>query len=201
MRKILIYSSFLISSLVVIAMFLTATTYAQLAFAVILYPALVYFGLRAFPGRLKNSKTKEPIVKIEPADIKKEENIEDVDRRGFLKVIGAAGLSFFLFSIFNRKAQVPFFGKVAGPGTTALEDVDGKKINPAQSQPTDGYRISEIDDNIITYYGFTNKDGEWFIMREDPDNGSFRYAKGDSNFPDKWAKHENLVYDYYSKVF
>ncbi|MBI1864014.1 hypothetical protein HYS03_02275 [Candidatus Woesebacteria bacterium] len=201
MRKFLVYSSFLISSLVVIAMFVTATTYVQLAVAIVLYPGLVYFALKAFLDK-DHKMSKLSIVKVKPSvSIQKEEEVSDIDKRGFLKVIGAAGLSFFLFSILGKRTQVPFFGKVTGPATTALEDINGNKIDPAQLQPTDGYRISEIDDNVITYYGFTNKDGKWFIMREDTDTSSFRYTKGDSGFPGNWDKRVQLRYDYFHNVF
>lgn len=210
MRKTLTYSSFVIASLVVIAAFVTATTYAQLAVAIALYPLLVYFAFKVFPRKA----WKAPVITIR-LPVKSASNIEaetakpeienvgiaDIDKRAFLKLIGATGLSFFLFSLLNRKAEALFFGRSAGPETVSLKDTAERKIDPAERQPTDGYRISEIDDSIIAYYGFTNKDGGWFIMREDSDAGSFRYAKGDFNFTSGWTSREVLKYDYFSDVF
>ena len=116
--------------------------------------------------------------------------VADIDKRAFLKLIGATGISFFLFSLLGRRVEVPFFGRAVESGT-----------NPVEGQPTDGYKISEIDDNTITYYGFTNKDGAWLIMREDTEASSFRYVKGDLEFSGNWSNRENLKYDYFHEVF
>src|SRR4029078_12030438 len=99
------------------------------------------------------------------------------DKRAFLKLIGVAGVSVFLFSIFSKRGQIPFFGKMAGSDTVSLKDSKGKTIDPAQSQPLVCFQISEIDDGVVAYYGFINKSGAWFIMREDTESSSFRYAK------------------------
>lgn len=213
MRKILTYFSFVIASLIVIAAFMTSTTYTQLAIAILLYPLLVYFAFRAFPRGTRSCLFNKPVTEIQStmqsAEIggsAKSENtigIADIDKRVFLKLIGGIGLSLFLFSLFNKKAEGLFFKSLPAQGATvSIENIAGKKIDPAQSQPTDGYSISEIDNNItFTFYGFTNKDGGWFVMQEDEDTGSFRYTKGDSNFPGSWDNRENLKYDYYSNVF
>ena len=211
-RKILTCCIFVIAGLVVGAAFVTATTYFQLAVAILLYPLLAYFLLKAFPRKNRVYPLKKPVTNI-PPPVKSEEKvtttktenvgISDIDKRAFLKLIGGAGLSLFLFSIFNKKSESLFFKSLPGPvqGKVSLEDIAGNKIDPAQSQPMDGYRISEIDDNVITFYGFTNKDGAWFVMKEDTDTGSFRYARGDSNFPGNWTNRENLKYNYFSNVF
>lgn len=193
MRKALTYFGLIIAGLVVILAFVTATTYTQLAVAIILFPIFVYFAFKVLPRKTWAVYPSAQVATIQPASGKLSEeeagNIIDIDRRAFLKVIGAAGLGLFLYSIFIKRAEVPFFG-AASP-----------KIEPAERQPTDGYRITEIDDSIIAYYGFTHKDGAWFIMREDTETGSFRYAKGDFNFTSGWANREGLKYDYFSNVF
>lgn len=212
MRKTLTYSSFVITSLLVILAFVTATTYTQLGVAVVLYPLLAYFAYKLF--MVRNRKVPEiPVqlpsikptkkVKIETANAEKGEGavVADIEKRAFLKLIGATGISFFLLSLFNRRTDGLFFGKSAGPGISALEDGTGNKINPAERQPTDSFQISEIDDSFVAFYGFTNKDGAWFIMKEDPDNGSFRYIKGESDFSGNWTSREDLNYDYYHNVF
>lgn len=212
MRKILIYGSFVIASLAVIAAFMTATTYSQLAVAIFIYPLLVYFAFNAFPRKTQMNPSKEPVTTtiqppLTPAEKVEEDKgknmigITDLDKRVFLKLIGSVGLTLFLFSIFNKKAEGLFFKSLPASGRLSLEDIAGNKIDPAQNQPTDGYSISEVDDNVIAFYGFINKDNAWFIMREDIDTGSFRYTKGDSNFPGNWSNRENLKYDYFSNVF
>lgn len=212
MRKILTYTSFIIAGAVVFGAFLTATSYTQLAVAILLYPLLIYLAFKAFPRKFQSYSSNKPVTEvIQPSvktveiaePVKKETmiGITDIDKRVFLKLIGGAGLTLFLFSIFNKKAEGLFYKNLPQSQSVSLEDIAGNKIDPAQNQPTDGYRISEVDDNIITFYGFTNKDGGWFIMREDSDTGSFRYSKGDSNFPGSWTKREKLRYDYYNNIF
>lgn len=214
MRKILIYSGFVIASLVVVAVFMTSTSYTQLAVAAALYPLPVGLAFVAFPRKRKNGKHSEiPVAAIyshlksaqtleaEAAKAKKEKvAIEDIDKRAFLKLIGGVGLSFFLFSLINKKAGSLFPGGTSTPETIALKDTAGNKIDPVEKSPTDGYRITEIDDSEINFYGFTNVDNAWFIMRQNQD-GSFRYTRGDRNFPDNWANRKNLKYDYYFIVF
>ena len=214
MRKTLTYSGFGIASFVVVAVFLTSKTYIQLGGAVLLYPLLVYLAYELF---LRNKhKGQEPFIaaqappvnegegnaQIETAEVAREKiGVVDIDKRAFLKLIGVAGLSFFLFSLISRKSESLFFGKALASGTTALEDSSGNKINPSERQPTDGYRISEIDDDEFTFYGFINNMGAWFIMKEDSDTGSFRYSKGGVDFPKGWSGRKKLTYDYYHNIF
>lgn len=208
MRKTITYSTFIVITIVVIAMFLTAQTYAQLVLAAVLYPILAYLGFRIFPSKKNQSLvvsvqlTTPPKAEAEMVEATNNTfDIADIDKRAFLKLIGVAGFSFFLFSLFSKKAQVPFFGKLAAPGVTSVHDSAGNRIDPAERQPMDGYQISEIDDNVIAYYGFTHRNGSWLIMRQDSETMSFRYARGDAEFPGNWSNRERLTYDYFSNVF
>lgn len=193
MSKTITYPSFVIASLLVVLVFVTSTTYTQLAVAVLVYPALVYFALKVFPRKMR-VRLKEPKVANQPVrETKKAEAIVvDLDKRAFLKLIGATGITFFLFSLLGRRVENSLFGRV-------LES--GGITSPPQSSPTAGYRISEIDDNVVSYYGFINNQGGWFIMKEDPDSGTFRYAKGESDFPGSWLSRERLEYDYFHNLF
>lgn len=213
MLNLLTYCGFVITSLIVIAAFITSTTYAQLAVAILLYPPLVYVAFKVFPRKASCCLLKKQASTIEPPmqsseieELVKNEGtigIKDLDKRMFLKLIGGVGLSLFLFSLFNKKAEGLFFKSLPPQEMVSLKDIAGNKIDPAQNQPMDGYNICEVDDNdnIVTYYGFTNKDGAWFVMKEDTENGSYRYAQGTSNFPVNWGNHENLKYGYFSTVF
>jgi uncharacterized membrane protein len=210
MRKTITYSSFVIASLAVVVAFVTARSYIQLAIAALLYPLLVYFAFKVLPHKI----WKAPVITIryplksakkveeETAKTKREAvEIADVDKRTFLKLVGATGLSFFLFSLLGQRVESLLFGRAIESGITGL----GKTANgtdAAGALPTSGYRISEIDDSDdTTYYGFINADNGWFIMKEDSETSSFRYAKGDSNFPSNWDSRENLKYDYFYNVF
>lgn len=206
MRKAITYSTFTIALLSVVVLFVTARSYTQLAFAVITYPAFAFLVLKLFPRNNNNENeitislpVRESIdtTSSDSTTSKSKTEVADVDRRAFLKLIGVAGVSFFLFSLFSKKAQIPFFGKMGSSDTIALKDTKGIAVDPAERQPLDGYQISEIDDNVIAYYGFINKKGEWYIMKEDTENNSFRYAKGDSGFPQGWTNRNKLKYDYF----
>jgi len=196
MRKILTYLSFVIASLDVIFLFVTARTYPQLVVAIILYPLLVYYAFKVFPRKSSQVAYKEQVA---PQPVI--ENVVDDDKRAFLKLLGVSGISLILYSIFIKRPQVPFFGNTSETDSVSLQDAAGHKIDPAEKGPTDGYRITEYDDSIIAYYGFTHKDGSWFIMQEDTDTGSFRYVRGDSNFTNGWAGREDFKYDYFINVF
>lgn len=205
MRKIAIYSSFVVVSFLVILTFVTARTYAQLGVAILLYPALAYFGLSIFPRAKLVSPTTAVQIPVqplparplrEPAGVRLPERdkveIADVDKRTFLKLIGAAGVSFFLFSLFNRRVDMLLPRSTTTP-TTQLPETERR--------PLEGYHVAEMDDGVVSYYGFINKNGAWVIMREDTETNSFRYVKGESNFPDNWASREQLQYDYFYNLF
>lgn len=209
MRKNLVCITFIVASLAVIIAFATATTYIQLAAAVLLYSLLVCIGYQVFPRRIKKYSLTVPTPPIQPVEqtselvepVKNESmiGITDIDKRVFLKLVGGVGLSLFLFSIFNKKAEGLFFKNAPTSGSVTLADTAGNKIDPAQNQPTDGYSISEIDDDTISFYGFINHNGEWYVMRAE--EGSFRYSKGDADFPTNWINRDSLKYDYYNSVF
>lgn len=195
MNKTLTYSGFTISALVVILVFLTAKTYTQLVIAVILYPLLAYFALKVLPRRSGDAPAitiklpARPVRKVE--QVNQGKVVADIDKRTFIKLIGATGISFFLFSLFGRRAESLLFGQnISNFGSTPAE--------PAQStQSMQGYKITEIDDGLVSYYGFTTVSGGWMIMREDTETSSFRYAKGNSGFSNNWRGRENLKYDYF----
>ena len=209
MKKIVIYYSFIVVALMTLTGFLFAESTFQIISATLFYPLFIYFSLLILPKktkalvlpkeieatkkvRSKSAKTK--VVKIEEGKV-------DKDRRAFVKLIGTAGTTVFLFSIFGiKKAQAAFFGSVPGPGTVALKDISGNKIDPAEKHPTDGYKISQLDDSSPAFYGFTNKDANWFIMKEDS-SGNYRYAKGTTDFPTNWTNRATLSYDYFENIF
>jgi hypothetical protein len=212
MRKTLTYSGFVITSMAVLMVFLTARTYTQLGLAVVLYPILAFFAYKLFI--VKGQKVPVITVQFPPVKMAKKAEVEtikpiretvdvvDIDKRTFLKLIGATGLSFFIFSLLGRRLESFLFERTPGLGTiNTLKDPASGEIGATGNLPLAGYSISEIDDNIVTYYGFINKEGAWIIMQEDTSGNSFRYAKGDSKFPANWGNRENLKYDYFYNLF
>ncbi len=212
--QLLSMGSFVAAFFAVTGIFMTAKSYPQLIVGTALYALLVYFGYKMM--RLhhsgwniqpvsatihdRNEADTETVADTEELadDGKKPEVIvTDIDKRAFLKIVGATGLSFFLMSLFGRKAESLLFGNT--DRAPARDDV--VKTAPTPQSPTDGYTISEIDDGLIAYYGFMGQKGAWFIMRQDSNDGSFRYVKGENDFPVSWEDRANLTYDYYANVF
>lgn len=193
--------------------FVGTSSIPQLISAILFLPMALYFWLLVLPKRNKKLPIPDKMPIITKGKIKKLEgevmpNAKfgkgfDLDRRMFLKLIGSSGLMIFVFSIFTKKAEGAFFGSVPGPGTVALKDIAGVQIDPAQLHPTDGYKITELDDASPAYYGFVRKDGAWFIMKEGT-GGDYRYAKGSSDFTNGttgWPNRANLTYGYFDAIF
>lgn len=215
MKKLFIYYGFILTSIMTVTGLIGASTYAHIISTMLFFPLTLYFLIAVVPRKkhslilqdiipaeilppaAKSKKKTKPEAEPEPLKLQKS---FDVDRRMFIKLIGSAGISIFLLSIFTQKAHGAFFGSVPGPGTIALKDTTGVKIDPAVEHPTDKYKISELDDSSPAYYGFLDKDGAWFILKEDS-SGTYRYVKGSSSFSTNWTGRAGLTYDYYHNVF
>jgi hypothetical protein len=214
MKKLLIYYSFILTSIMAFSGFFAANNTAEVISAAFFLPLPLYFLKYIIPRRKnalilpvikstpKPSLTHENLDKTEPEELKpvKLQKKLDIDRRMFIKLIGSAGISIFLLSIFTKRAQAAFFGSVPGPGTVALKDTTGAQIDPAVEHPTDKYKISEVDDSTPAYYGFVDRTGNWYILQENSD-GTYRYVKGASSFSTNWTNRTGLSYDYYYNVF
>lgn len=136
------------------------------------------------------------------------DQVGEPQRRDFLKRIGGLGLGLLIYSILNPKqVGAAFFGSVPGPGTVSIKDTTDTKIDPAVKDYqalTKPYAISAIDDGTISYYGFIDKDGKWYILKEGPETGydSYLYVKGDTNFSSNWGDREiRTDYAYFDQIF
>lgn len=222
MNNLLLIYNFIISSLLGITGFTTATNSQEMAFAALFIPLSMYFlskiiRQKVTTANLKRLKRSEylataPNTKIALAsdaiegEVIDDPSINDVNKRLFLKLIGSGGITLFLMSLFTKKSHAAFFGSVPGPGVVAIKDSSGTQIDPAEKQPTDGYEISELDetDTTYSYYGFVHKDGPWYIARETKDSGSYRYASGASSFSSAWTARDDgftHTYDYFDATF
>lgn len=209
-KNLIKYSSFILACFLVVWIFVTATTFIQLAIGVIVYPLLVLFAYKIFSHRMRIYPSKRPANIISPSvrlaekaeqSEKSSIGIADIDKRVFLKLIGGTGLTLFLFSLFSKKTEGLFPRNVPVREQVVLSDGMGKKIIPSQSQPLDGYNIAEVENDIISFYGFIDKNGVWYVLRVDMVAGSFRYARGTDNFPSAWENRETLEYGYFNDVF
>lgn len=65
-----------------------------------------------------------------------------------------------------------------------------------------GYMISDIDDGSNPkYYGFIDRDSNWYILEENTTNKTYRYVKGVSGYTTNWTNRASLTYDYFNTVF
>lgn len=217
--KRLYYFSLLISTGITALMLAVAVLFfsqnANFMLVLVFAPITTLFFLELFSIRPKSKKVKEnkevTIVLDQALDITQETlipsddsiaSIEDPQRRAFLKLLGGAGLGLLVHLLINpRQAGAAFFGSVPGPGTVSVKDSNNQKIDPAIKSPTDAYGITQIDDQSSpAYYGFVNKEGEWYITQEDS-SGSYRYARGGSDFQSNWSNRATLSYNYFNSVF
>ncbi len=201
-KTVLSYTGFIIACWIVVAIFLTAKSYVQLGVGIVLYPLLIILAYKMFAGKLVKpirAKSHEVRPEVETFEVKNESVVSDIEKRAFLKIVGATGISFFLLSVFGQRIQSLLFGHNISslPQSTPFSGGGG-----VGASPTDEYTISEVDnENVVSYYGFINQTGGWFIMKEDANRGAFRYVKGSTDFPYNWKNRRNLEYNYFNEVF
>lgn len=199
------YLTFAIACLFVSATFITATNFTQLGLAILLYPILMFFAYKMYTRKPKPAAEKVIVdEQVEAGTRRPAERIviSDVDKRVFLKLIGSAGVFLFLFSVFNKKAENLFYKSLPEKGRSFFDKKEaGASSAPAIVQPTEEYGISEIENGETSYYGYTKLGGAWYIMKVDSATNSFRYIKGDNNFPKSWKSRQKLKYDYFGNVF
>ncbi|OGV97363.1 hypothetical protein A2W24_06560 [Microgenomates group bacterium RBG_16_45_19] len=214
MRRLIIVYNLILTLVITLAAVFNAKGGYQLLYGLLFLPIAFYFIRvigRSFSrrrvGKTKSIRPRLPSATLYPAapvlegEALDDAEVKDLNRRMFLKLIGSAGLATFVFALFSKSAHAAFFGSVPGPGTVALKDTAGNKIDPAEKHPTDGYEISQVDDSTIpAYYGFLNKNGAWYIAREG-NSGEYRYARGATDFSSYWGNHTGLSYSYFNLVF
>ena len=211
-KNLIKYLGLILLCFVVVGVFVTATTFIQLAVAILIYPLLVIFAYKVFSHKLLKNPSKRsvnsiklsvkpPVASAQTKPSGSNVGIADIDKRVLLKLIGGTGLTLFLFSLFSRKAEDILFKNIQGPDRITLTGPDGEKIIPAQTYPLYGYTISEIEDNTISFFGYIHNNGSWYVLRLDTIGRSFRYAKGGRDFPGAWENRENLDYGYFNDVF
>lgn len=200
-----------ISSLVLlIAGALAITSLRDLAFASIFLPLLVKFALlsqRNLMAVIRQWQEKKR-AKALARELKTKETVQDEARRRFIKILAGAGVGAVLVGLMNpKKIGAAFFGSVPGPGTVAMKDSGGAKIDPAIKSPTDSYGIANVDEATYPhYYGFIHYNGtDWYILNE-ASNGIYTYASKLNNltlaYTDAWtARTTATVFGSYSAAF
>ncbi len=220
--KALVIYSFLACLFLMLVGIFTARTTNQLLAGFIYLPLVFYFGTRLFeylienallnPNPAKRSLPTLPVIAkneavsasnsvTESDDQNIPKDVADKNKRLFLQLIGTTGISLLIMALFSKKARDTFLG--GGNSVTevvGIKDSEGKIIDPSKEHPTDGYSVTDIDDeHSPAYYGFVKKDGSWYVMQNV--SGTFRYVKGASNYQSNWDVRDKLHFDYYNHVF
>lgn len=97
--------------------------------------------------------------------------------------------------------------------TAANLAVNGDEVtatNPVPVYTTDvleKYRIADQATGTTNYYGFTDKDANWYILQENTVTGTYRYATpaiqspSVANYPAAWTGRTGLDYGYLYEAF
>lgn len=86
----------------------------------------------------------------------------------------------------------------AGGGTTVMSGGGGS----GSDDPLEKFKISDIDDaSNPKYYGFIDRDGHWYILKEDTTAKTYRYAAGPIDYSTNWTGRAALTYDLFNNVF
>lgn len=150
-----------------------------------------------------------PVVNVEPPKV--EVNIPDeMEVKGFSKFTQT--LLNALQTRDNPEAEVY---TAENPLPVILTDTRGdfyKAVMTAVSSsggggggskdPLEPYKIADIDDDdTVKYYGFTDKNHDWYILKEDTTAKTYRYTTGNEDYPDNWTNRASLTYDYFHNIF
>lgn len=60
------------------------------------------------------------------------------------------------------------------------------------------FSVCDIDEGTTSYYGYVNRAGNWYIMREV--SNAYRYAAGYSDYPTAWSSRSSIGYDYFDNI-
>lgn len=87
-------------------------------------------------------------------------------------------------------------------GATALE-----YFNPATEEKQDAtlfhYKLARlpVPGDTLTYLGYLDKDGNWYIAEIDETNGTMKYVKGTSGFTTAWSNRASNTYEDFNSIF
>ncbi len=102
-------------------------------------------------------------------------------------------------------------GKITACNTGAVVISSGSITLPSgastfvgQQDTLDQYKITDIDaDASPNYYSFTDKDGNYYFLKETVSAGAdtYRYWKGTGDYVTDWTDRAAKVYDYFNSIF
>lgn len=92
--------------------------------------------------------------------------------------------------------------KVSGGGGGGLGAFSayGAALDSSITDQLTNYKLTDIDDTTSTeYYGYTKKDGSWYIKQVT--STAVRFVKGTSGYTTSWTGKAALSYDYFYTTF
>lgn len=146
-------------------------------------------------------------VKQQEVDYKKIATLLADSVKDYIKTLNPQEIDYSkLEKIFNKEIVVsgggskPMFSTPDGKTYKALVDSE-RRILVGNVDPLAVYQATDADtSNSVKYYGFTDKDENWYILRDDS-GSSYRYAKGSGNYTTAWSGRAGLDYGYFYEVF
>lgn len=89
-----------------------------------------------------------------------------------------------------------------------LRHYDGKEITRLRplpvltKDPRAEFVVSDEDTSSDpVYYGYVDRFGSWYILERNTTNGTYRYAKGTSDYATNWTNRTSLTYQHFFDAF
>lgn len=68
--------------------------------------------------------------------------------------------------------------------------------------PVGNYETANVDESSDPkYYGFLDRDGNWYILKSATSGTVFTYAKGVTDYSTNWTNRASLTYDTFDNTF
>ncbi len=86
-------------------------------------------------------------------------------------------------------------------------NTSGTQVNPATEEKQDAtlfhYKLARlpVPGDTLTYLGYLDKDGNWYIAEIDETNGTMKYVKGTSGFTTAWSNRASNTYEDFNSIF
>lgn len=96
--------------------------------------------------------------------------------------------------------------RTGGGGSGVINRI-GDPINPATEDKQDAtlfhYKLARlpVPGDTLTYLGYLDKDGNWYITEIDEANGTQKYVKGTSGFTTAWSNRASNTYEDFNNIF
>lgn len=78
---------------------------------------------------------------------------------------------------------------------------DNSAINADFSGFRSSDRATKTGVAAVTYWGFLNRFGDYYIMEQNTAAGTWRYFYGRGSYTTAWSQRESLDYDYFDAIF